>query len=617
MVTSIVAEPSAPRNPAGGAYPRRVPRSAHAWVLLVLVGCTRTLPAYFTDDDRHARVYRAPGREPGPPASPLAPPREALPTRGLSLVAEWGDDRQRYDDRYHDGPTLTDRRRVLWSATALLLVDSDGAPNRLARWSLPTDVWPSRIAVDPRGRWIAVLDTRGGYHVGALGGGELAALAPAPRAPSAADTPATAVEPRVDVAGSSTRPWHGGSGETSWPPARISERLFFSPDGERLVGGESVWEVATRRPLLTLAVDEALLGVDADLTRAAVARLVERTEHGRPGSQCGFIPTWHSLVVTHAESRDLRASAPPRELTVSSWQEAVPGFDEPPAVRDALLPYHPVTQVAVDAGGPVAVAIGGNAWRLTERGAAPLGWPRAMREVHGMTFAAGGLVVQSTLDAAGRYTPASGLYRADGAADRLLAGGLQGPPSRDGLAVLDDEGWSVWDLVHLHRVRELPDPGRLNLSSIEQGRLSDAGVAVLREETSRDFVFLVEQGEAWRRVAVPKQGRSFGRWWLAPDGRHVAMWITGHLALLDLADGRVRWEGEVAGQDVSVALANDRVWVGDLHGVRGLSLDGEELARVDLDGRFDRPTALALGRDGATLAVGTARSRVFVFRAQP
>jgi hypothetical protein len=463
------------------------------------------------------------------------------------------------------GPELPGGRRVLWDAAGLLVVDAGGAPLRRLRWpAVRADAPIRRVAVDPAGRLVAALDARGTVTLGGLDGAGLAPLVVAPRTPA---TPAVASgerpeHPSFDYA--STEPWRGGEADQRWPSARDAGRLFFSRDGARLVGGESVWDVATRRPLLALREGDGVLAVDADASRAAVASLGVRTEVGSPGSQCGFVPTSHTLVALAVEARDLVAGAPPQPLPAVAPDDPVPGFDEPAAPAVEVIAALPVDHVALSANGDVAVAVGDRAWWAGLGDARALVWPRPISSVRALVFTAQGLAAQAAFDAGARMVAATALYGRDGRTLRALSGGQQFDPAADGRMVVRDEAWEVWDLRAMERVRALPDPGPLNISALDQARLSGAGVAVVREERG---------------------------------------------------DVRVAWQREFPGEATATAFAGDRLYVADDRGrVSGHSADGAEVAHADLAGRFDHATALAVTPDGSTLAVGTARSRVFVFR---
>lgn len=587
---------------------------------MAVAGCVRAFPQRVDDDDLGAHVYAVGPVAPGAAGEALEPAREALPSAGLTLAAEWGDDRGRYDAHRLRGPALPGGRHVLWNTTSWLVVDTaTGAPLQRAYWpAAPPGVTLQRVAVDPAGRRIAAIDNHGAVTLGGLDGADLAPLAVAPRAAPAPVT-APAVEPppsRYDSV--TTEPWGGGEVDGRGLPERVTRRLFFSPDGARLVGGESVWDVATRRPLLALARGEALLGVDAGVTRAAVARLAVRTEVGSPGSQCGYIPVSRSLTVAAAESRDLLGDADPQSLPAVSLEAAVPGFDEPAVEAPARVDALPVDHVALAADGDLAVAQRQRAWWVGRRDARALAWPRDPRSVAALVFTAQGLAAQAVFDAGSRGVQATSLYGRGGSTRRALVGAMEFAPNRAGLMVVRDDGWSVWDVHRMERARGLPDPGRLNLSASDQALLSESGAAVLRDERDGAHVFLVAAGDGWRRVAVPADGSSMWRWTLAPDGAHVAMHESHRLRVVDLRDGRVRWRRAFPGEATASVFAGDRVYVADDRGrVGAFSLDGAELGHADLSARFDHATALAASPDGAALAVGTARSRVFVFRVAP
>jgi hypothetical protein len=252
--------------------------------LFAVAGCVRAFPRHVADDDRGAHVYAVDPGEPGEPSEGLVVASEAIPAEGLTLLAQWGDDRGRYEATMQRGPELPGGRRVLWDAAGLLVVDAAGAPLRRLRWpTVRADAPIRRVAVDPAGRLVAALDARGTVILGGLDGAGLAPLVVAPRTPA---TPAVAPgerpeHPSFDYA--STEPWRGGEADQRWPSARVAGRLFFSRDGARLVGGESVWDVATRRPLLALREGDGVLAVDADASRAAVASLGGAHRGREPG----------------------------------------------------------------------------------------------------------------------------------------------------------------------------------------------------------------------------------------------------------------------------------------------------------------------------------------------
>jgi hypothetical protein len=594
-----------------------VKRSRALLSLLAAVGCARVFPQRIADDDRGAHVYSVAPSPPGETSEGLGAAREVIPSEGLTLVAQWGDDRGRYDAPMQRGPSLPGQRHLVWNASSLLVVDSaTGAPLRRLRWpSPPPGASIQRVAVDPAGRFVAGLDAHGGVTLGALDGDELAPLVAPPR--EAASPPvapaATPALPHFDYV--SIEAWRGGDADRGWPSSRAAQRLFFSRDGSRLVGAESVWDVATRRPLLTLRVGEALLAVDSDVSRAAVASLALRVAVGAPGSQCGFVPVMRSLVIAALESRDLLGASAPRPLpTPPSLDAAVPGFDEPWSEAPTRIASRPVEQLALAANGDVAVAMGDRAWWVAAREARALSWPRPIHSVRALSFTPHGIAAQAIFEAGARMIAATALYGRDGRTGRALAGAEGFAPDPSGRMVLHDGDWALWDLHSMERVRSLPDPGALNLSAIDQVRLSDAGVAVLRDERGGAHVFLVGEGEGWRRVVVPAAGASLWRWELSPDGHRVALHEPHRLRVVDLSDGRVRWQREYPGEATVAVFAGDRLYVGDDRGrVSAHSGDGTEVAHVELAGRFDHATALAVSPDGATLAVGTARSRVFVF----
>ncbi|TAK20333.1 MAG: hypothetical protein EPO40_31455 [Myxococcaceae bacterium] len=585
--------------------------------LVAAIGCVRTFPQRFAADDHGAHVYTVAPAPPGATGDGLGAARTVLPVEGLTLVAEWGDDRGRYDAPMHRGPELPGHRHVVWNASSLLVVDTaTGSPLRRLRWPAPQPgAHIARVAVDPAGRLVAALDARGGVTLGALDGADLAPLDAAPReAASPVVAPPDAPDPpRFDHV--STEAWRGGDADGRWPSARVAQRLYFSRDGSRLVGAESIWDVATRRPLLALREGEALLSVDADAARAAVASLAVRTSVGSPGSQCGFVPVSRALVVASLESRDLLGAAAPQRLpTPPSLDGPVPGFDEPPGEAPSMVAWLPIAQLALSVDGELAVAMGDRAWWVGSREARALSWPRPVRSVRALAFTPHGIAAQAMIDAGARMIVATALYGRDGRTRRALAGAQGFAPDRAGRMVLRDGDWSLWDLHAMERTRSLPDPGALNLGAIDQARLSDDGTAVLREERGGAHVFLVGGGDGWRRVEVAAAGASLWRWALSPDGRHVALHEPHRLRVVDLRDGRVRWQREYPGEATVAVFAGDRLYVGDDGGrVSAHSLDGAEVAHVELAGRFDHATAVAVSPDGATLAVGTARSRVFVF----
>ncbi|MDB4932097.1 MAG: hypothetical protein JWM10_4581, partial [Myxococcaceae bacterium] len=340
-----------------------------------------------------------------------------------------------------------------------------------------------------------------------------------------------------------------------------------------------------------------------------------RTTVGSPGSQCGFVPTSRAVVVTALEARDLRGGAPAQRLAALPLQDAVPGFDEPAAEASLVVAARPVEHVAIAADGDVAASVGEHAWWIDARGARALAWPRPASSVRALAFTPHGLAAQAQFDAGARMLPATALFGRDGRTRSALGGAQEFAPDGAARVVVRDETWALWDLRAMERVRALPDPGALNLSASDQARVTDAGVVVLREERGGAHVFLVAEGEGWRRVEVAAGGASLWRWALAPDGRHVALHEPHRLRVVELHDGRVRWERGFAGDATATAFAGDRIFVADDRGgVSGHSVDGVQFARVDLAGRFDHATALAVSPDGAALAVGTARGRVFVFR---
>lgn len=589
--------------------------AATRWTLLlgaIALGCVRTFPQHVADDDRGVHVYAV---EPGPTGEagvPLEAPAEQLPSAGLTLVAQWGDDRGLYDAVMQRGPSLPNGRHVLFNASSLLVVDTTtGAPLRRLRWAANV----RRVAVDPAGRFVATLDARGAVALGELDGDGPAPLAVAPRAAAARvvsqdEAPAS---PRFDSV--STVPWRGGDADRHWPTARVAERLFFSRDGARLVGVESVWDVATRRPLLPLREGEALLAVDASARRAAVATLAVRTTTGSPGSQCGFVPTSSELVVAAAEERDLVGDGAPRPLTGAPIDGPVADFDEPGGVHPDVVAMHPVGPLALSAQGDVAVAVGDRAWWIGPRGARALMWPRRVRSVRSLAFTPHGLAAQADFDGGSRTIVAVALFGRDGRTRQALSGGSSFAPDAAGRVVVRDEGWSLWDLGTMERVRALPDPGALRLSAVDQASSAAAGAVVLRDELPQAHALLVSDGDRWRRVEVAGDG-SVRRWSVSPDGGHAALYDARGLRVVDLRDGRVRWQREQPAELRAMTLAGERLYVGDERGaVEVLSLDGAVVARLDLSARFDHATALAASPDGATVAVGTARSRVFVFRA--
>jgi hypothetical protein len=597
----------------------RSPRSVVG--ALVLAGCTRAFPTRLAEDDRGARVYAVGPGAPGATGPGLAAAHETLPSQGLTLVAAWGDDRDRFEDHVRRGPSLPGGRHVVFNGAFFLVVDdATGAPRAMVRWPerLP-DAPVERVAVDAAGRRIAALDQRGRVMLGTLDGADLAVISPAARTPAAAVADAPRSEPEQRFDSVTVAPWRGAGVDEPWSSVQVAQRLFFSPDGSRLAGRESAWDVAARRPLLALTAGEALLAVDAGVTRAAVAALGVRTSVGSPGSQCGFVPVMRSVVVTALEARDLTGPSPARRLAVTSLRDVVPGFDEPAAEPQLNIAARPVAAVAIGPGGDVAVALGGEAWWIDDRGARALVWPRPTSQVRALALTPHGLAAQAYFDVGARMLPATALFGRDGRTRSALGGAQEfAPDAAARLVVRDGEGWALWDLRAMERVRALPDPRALNLSASDQARVTDAGGVVLREERGGAHVFLVAEGEGWRRVEVPAGGASLWRWTLAPDGRHVALHEPHRLRVVDLRDGRVRWERGFTGDATATAFAGDRIYVADDRGgVSGHSPDGAQVARVDLAGRFDHATALAVSPDGAALAVGTARGRVFVFRAGP
>ena len=170
--------------------------------LVAAVGCVRVFPQRIADDDRGAHVYLVAPSPPGEVGEGLGAAREVIPSEGLTLVAQWGDDRGRYDAPMQRGPALPGHRHVVWNASSLLIVDTaTGAPMRRLRWpSLPPGASIQRVAVDPAGRFVAGLDARGGVALGALDGDELASLGAPPReaaSPRVARVDAPE-QPRVD-----------------------------------------------------------------------------------------------------------------------------------------------------------------------------------------------------------------------------------------------------------------------------------------------------------------------------------------------------------------------------------------------------------------------------------
>jgi len=597
---------------------RWLPLPLVAVVAIAALACTPVLPARFEPDFRGVRVFRVAPVAPGLSGAALALGYTPLAARGLSLAWEWGDDAGRFDGAAHPGPTLSGDRRLVWTEQMCLVVDTSTAqPVRGFRWpeALAGAGGPRVIALDAGERWIAVATHQGAVWLGGFDGTGFAQLAPALRLATPDDLPLEGAEP----AGYDTvafRPWraeaaHGAEGVIE----RGRQRLFFSPDGARLAGGMDIWDVATRRPSLVLRADEAVLSVDAGVEHVTVAQLAIRTETGRPGSQCGFIPVTHTVVARAVEERTVDGTAAPRLLPSRALDD--PGVrGQAPAATDASTQAPmPVTAVDVDVRGEVAVVIGRRAWRVSAQGARELRWP-TRGSIRRAAFVPGGVALQGALEGGARVVQTTAVFDGEGRARRALAGGIPSALNRVGrMVVRDDAGWSVWDATLMERLRALPDPGRLHLGALEQARVTDAGLAVLWEEEPGAHVFLVVEGRAWRRVRVTALSPTLCGWSLAPDGQRVALHEPHTFRVVDLRDGRERFRHVIEGEPVASALLGDRVYLADDRGtVREFTHDGELRAQVDLSGRFDRATALALSPDGGYLAVGSARSRVFVFR---
>lgn len=112
-------------------------------------------------------------------------------------------------------------------------------------------------------------------------------------------------------------------------------------------------------------------------------------------------------------------------------------------------------------------------------------------------------------------------------------------------------------------------------------------------------------------------GTRRGLWWLAmsPDGTWCAATIDGVVSRLNIADGTEipiaqHWRAWAVSADAQTLIASD--YKGPLGWIDATT--GTELARVDLQGAGDKVTAVALSRDGKTLAVGTQLGVVMVFK---
>lgn len=549
-----------------------------AAALVALLGCARGVPGGDAHE-RHVRVIELQGSPTEGTGGPCTAGRTALPAAGLSLVAEWGDDRGRLAETAWQGPTLPDHRALLWSRASVWVVDTaSGQPVRGFRWPASMAGAPERVAVDPAGTSVAAIDASGRVTLGRLDGTSFAALTP--------DARRGAATPR---------------------------RLFFSPDSARLAGGDGVWEVSTRRPLITLRDDQELVAVDPSVTRATVTTFVVQTETVGPGSQCGFIQTIHHRVVTGAESLDLLAGT----RAAISREEAA-ALRRPADEADTILAAHPVSDVDLDTGVDLAVVVDGHAWRANAREGRSLTLALPLRDPTALRFTDGGLVARARFQLPTRTLAATAPLTAGGR--RALVDGIQSPPNRAGIAVVrdGDGAWALWDVHRMTRVRSLPDPGRMQLGAADQAMVGDEGTVLVRDVAPGRHVFLVADGATWRRVAVPARRSMLVTWSMARDGRHVAFVDGATARVVDLRDGHVRADFPVAGASPALALGDERIALGDDRGlVRVLDLDGVERGRVDLAARFDRPTAMAFRRDGHALAVGTARGRVYVLHLTP
>lgn len=554
-----------------------------AWA--VVAGCARTHVRSVDANRRCVRVVELAEAWVPSPGAPYTAGRTSLTVSGATLVAEWGDDRGRLADAARRGPALSGHRAIFWSHTSMWIVDTaTEQPLQGFRWpaAMTGRGAPEHLVVDPSERWVAAEDASGVVTLGPIDGSAFAAL---PQDPQAS--------------------------------ARSPRRLHVSPDGARLAGRAGVWEVSSRRALVALRSDQALLTVDPSVARAVVTTVTARETTEGPGRGCGLVRTAREEVVTSAAMHDLTAgtSSP---LPLGAVSETVTSLRPPVLAANEFVAGHPVRDVDLGAHDDLAVVDDDGAWRIDAREARRVALAPPTRRVSALRFTDDGLMARAAIDGAVRTIVAT--VSLGGGAGRALVDGIQSMPNRAGVVVVrdDDRAWSLWDLRRVTRVRALPDPGRLGLEALDQAMVGDDGSVVLRDEAPGQHAFLVGDGAGWRRVSVAAAQPMIAQWALRRDARHVAYVDGQRVNVVDLRDGRVWLRAEADGGCDALAMGDGRVAIGDGRGrVRVLDLDGVERARIDLSGRFDRATALAFRPDGGALAVGTARGRVFVFRWVP
>jgi hypothetical protein len=434
-------------------------------------------------------------------------------------------------------------------------------------------------------------------------------------------------------------------GEDAWALERAARRLSFSPAGDRLLAGMHLWDLSSRRDLLPLRRDEIVL--DATHHAALVARIGVETVHGEPGGQCDFEPVDHRLTLAALELRAVdepplrspRHGAIPSDASVAQrrvWlgnssglittdRADVPTVPAPPVStpRPPRALHGGIASLDVADDGRLVFVENRVGWLLDEGVATALRVPDDRADITrfgSVSLGGRGIYAVVVEDQPGRRP--SALYAMDVAgAARVRVAGRAEHVSRAGRAVIGrGDRFEEWDLSGAPGHRAVDFRPR-NLSTNDQGRSAGRGRVVLRDtEPSSSIVEVRDPGAAPRRLGI--DGAYSSLWAVAEDGSAVAAMAgerpSAGLYVLSLDDGHVLLhEPPAPGTEiVALAVSAQVIAAADTRGIVRVWRRGRA-ADIDLAGRYDMATALAISPDQALLAIGTGRGRIYVVALNP
>lgn len=583
----------------------------------------------------------------------------------LHLAAQLGNDAWRFADPITIGqPTSDAAAQLVWNHRFVFLMEIATGQPRVAL-ELPSDrsrVPPSAVVMDASETRIAALYDGVLTVLWTRFDAPPRILLPSPRLPTSRFMPmvkrsSRQIEPEesaLDDLGWHSIAWRGDN-ETRAANSAAASRLFFSKDGKRLTAGMQIYDLPEGKPLLALQEDE--LVVDASDSAAVVAQLAYRERLEPPGSQCGFQPRITQVRLAKLEYRMLdgsvvsypgplyglpyAASASERWVSLPADAQGsrfelydletgallrTPGAPRPPINADRssapIARTEPIESIDVANDGTLLyvekhVAILARGGSLT-----PLKLPPGHAEhahVKSVSLGPRGpfAVVRESRP---RSADHDAVYAFDeaGLPRAVIFGGDAQRVSREGYAVIGSDRLALFSAV------EKPDRRALSMPDYRahetyQGRAAGSRRVVLRDPTSKRDRFLVFDGRSAPRSHTVS-GEPSDQWDLSPDGSTLAATTDGGLSLLSLDDGRTIFTAPLLSRTPipghapirSITTSREVTVVGMNDGSIRVFLRGQEF-RIDLRGRQDVATALAISPDERLIAVGTARGRLLLF----